>query len=67
MPAKTPVTIPLALIVAFAGVPDVQVPPVVVLPIVVVRPSQTVSVPVIAAGSALIVTIEAVMQPVGSV
>jgi hypothetical protein len=66
VPAATPVTTPDASIVAFAGVPLVHVPPVVTLFNVVVRPSQTVSVPVIVAGSALTVTVAVVMQPVGS-
>jgi hypothetical protein len=61
----------LALIVATDGVPELYVPPVVVLANVVVLPTQTVFVPVKAAtvGNALTVTtlVTVVEQPFASV
>lgn len=52
-PAKTPVTTPLsAFIVATAGVPLLQVPPVVAELSVTVEPAHTLKVPVISAGKA---------------
>jgi hypothetical protein len=63
VPAVTPVTTPEVLIDAFVLL-LLHVPPVVVLVSVVVLPSQTVSVPVIVPGSALMVTVAAVIQPV---
>ena len=67
VPARTPVTMPAALMVAFAGVADDHVPPAVAEASVVVSPSQTASVPAIAAGKACIVTAVVAIQPVGRV
>jgi hypothetical protein len=68
MPVITPV---LALMVATDGVPELYVPPVVVLEKVVVLPTQTVFVPVKAAtvGNAFTVTtlVTVVEQPFASV
>jgi hypothetical protein len=47
VPADTPVTTPVALTVAFAGVELVHVPPVVALVNVVVPPGATVVAPVV--------------------
>lgn len=55
VPAATAVTIPLVPIVAIATLLLLHVPPVEVVLSVVVFPSQTDSVPVIVAGSGLVV------------
>ena len=59
MPAVAPVTKPVVLIVATAGVALVQVPPTVASANCVVKPTQTAAVPVIGAtvGTALTVTV----------
>ena len=70
-PAATPVTTPEALTVATAVLLDDQVPPAVASASVVVEPTQTLVVPVIAAttGRALTVTpvVTAVVQPLAFV
>ena len=63
----TPVTTPVALIVATAGLALVQVPPGLELLRAVVDPTHTLSVPVIAAGKGLTVTVAVIKQPVGNV
>ena len=63
----TPVTTPAALIVATAGLALVQVPPGLALLRAVVDPTHTLSVPVIAAGNGLTVTMAVIKQPVGNV
>jgi hypothetical protein len=67
VPAETPVTTPVASIVATAGVALLHVPPAVASVRVVVDPMQTVSVPPIAAGKGLTVTVAVTRQPVGNV
>lgn len=67
MPAATPVTIPELLPTDIAEDGVLQVPPVVALLNVAVLPTQTDVVPVIVAGSALVVKMIVVRQPVGSV
>lgn len=67
MPAATPVTIPELLPTDIAEDGVLQVPPDVALLNVVVLPTQTDVVPVIVAGSALVVKMIVVRQPVGSV
>ena len=65
VPAATPVTSPVALTVATAGVAETQgvVVAAVAVPVSwVVAPTQTVSVPVIV-GRALTVTVAVVLQP----
>jgi hypothetical protein len=66
VPAATPVTSPVEVTVAFAGVPEVHEPADASLRLVV-APTHTAAVPVIAGGSALTVTIVEVEQPVVSV
>jgi hypothetical protein len=66
VPAVTPVTMPVASIVA-RGSLLVHVPPVVVLSSVVVNPSHTASAPVMAAGNWFTVTVAVAMQPVPNV
>jgi hypothetical protein len=70
-PAATPVTTPEALTVATAVLLEDQAPPVVASLKVVVEPTQTLVVPVIAAttGSALTITpvVTAVVQPLALV
>ena len=56
VPADTPVTTPPALIVATAGVALLQVPPAVASANTVVKPAQTLNVPVMTAGSGFTVT-----------
>jgi len=58
LPADTPVTTPPAVIVALAGVALLQVPPAVALLRVVVDPTHTLVVPVMAAGSGLTVKLK---------
>ena len=58
LPAVTPVTTPPAVIVAMAGDALLHVPPAVALASVVVELTQTFVVPVIAAGSGLIVKLK---------
>jgi hypothetical protein len=71
LPAATPVTTPLASIVAVAVLALDHTPPVVALDNVVVEPAHTDVVPVIAAtvGNALIVTVvvTALVQPLAFV
>lgn len=67
MPAVIPVTIPELLPTDIAEDGVLQVPPVVALLNVAVLPTQTDVVPVIVAGSALVVKMIVVRQPVGSV
>jgi hypothetical protein len=57
VPVATPVTTPPALIVATPMLPELQVPPVVVSPSVIVCPVHTELAPVIAAGVMFTVTI----------
>ena len=64
MPATSPVTVPVEPTVAFALLLP-QVPPVVRSVSAVVRPRQTVKLPVIPAGNELIVMIVVAMHPVG--
>ena len=63
VPAVTPVTTPLAAIVAMAVVPLVQVPPAGVPVRAVDDPSHTVSVPSIGLGSGVTVTTVVLLQP----
>jgi hypothetical protein len=66
VPAATPVITPvLELTVATDGVPELYVPPVVVLEKVVVLPTQTVFVPVkaVTVGNALTVTVRVAEHP----
>jgi len=67
VPADTPVTTPPAVIVATAGVALLHVPPPVASLNVVVDPSHTFNVPVIAAGIGLTVTVLVTKQPVPKV
>jgi hypothetical protein len=60
--AATPVTMPVALTVAFVVLLLIQLPPVVVVLNAVVAPTHTIGVPVIAAGVALTVTTLVVMH-----
>ena len=64
VPAATPVITPAASMVATAGVPLLQVPPVLTVLAVVVWFTHTVRVPVIADGSGFTVTTAVVGQPV---
>jgi len=67
-PADTPVMIPVVLpAVASVVLLLLQVPPVVALLSVVVRPAHTLVVPLIAAGSGLTVNAVVMLQPVASV
>ena len=66
VPADTPVTTPVVLTVASAVLLLDQVPPVGELESAVVKPAHTVSVPLIADGVRLTVTVLVVWQPVGS-
>jgi hypothetical protein len=66
VPALSPVTTPDAS-TEIVPLDVLQVTPVVVVLSVVVAPTQTLSVPVIAAGFGLMVTIAEVVQPVGPV
>ena len=67
VPAAIPVTTPVPLIVAVPGALLAHVPPAEASVNDVVRPTHTVSVPVMDAGSGFTVTIPVVIQPVGSV
>ena len=67
VPDVTPVTTPPALIVATAGVALLQVPPAVTSANAVVEPAHTVTVPVIAAGKGLTVTVAVTKHPVPNV
>jgi len=67
LPADTPVTTPPAEIVATAGDALLHVPPAVALLRVLVAPTQTLVMPVIAAGSGLTVTVVVTAHPVGNV
>ena len=66
-PAATPKTVPPDDTVAVAGVPLVQVPPVVISPSVMLDPVHTVVGPVITCGNGLTSTGAEVLQPVLSV
>jgi len=66
VPAATPVTTPEALTVAVARGRILHVPPAGVSPRLVVEPTHTVVVPVIAVGVAFTVTGVVTKQPVGS-
>jgi len=67
-PPETPPTIPLVRpAVAMLVVPEIQVPPVVVLDSVALVPAQNVLVPVMAAGEGLTVTTAVREQPVAAV
>jgi hypothetical protein len=67
VPVSMPETIPVdGAIVADAGVPLVQVPPLVASASVVVLPAHTLNVPVMAAGSGLTVYTFVALQPVDS-
>jgi hypothetical protein len=63
MPVTTPVD---GSIVALPGAPLIQVPPVVASNNVVVNPSHTCGMPVIAAGNGFTVTVSTEKQPVES-
>jgi len=68
VPARTPVTMPVLVpIVATALLLLLQLPPVVALLSVVVRPSQTLIVPVIEASGGSTVNVNVVIQPVAKV
>lgn len=65
VPAATPVTIPVeVVIVALAVLPELHVPPEGVLESVVAAPTHTVAVPAIAVGSAFTVTMRVSTHPV---
>lgn len=64
MPAVTPVTVPVLLIVATDVVPLVQVPVVDVVDSLMVAPEQTDAGPVITPGSGFTVTVINTPQPV---
>ena len=65
MPAAIPVTVPEGSTTAVSGDELLQVPPDGVLPSAVVRPMHTLSAPVIADGSGLIVIVAVAVQPPG--
>jgi hypothetical protein len=67
VPGVLPFTAPVAEIVATAALLLLQVPDAVAEFRVVVNPTHTLNVPVIAAGSGLIVTIAELLQPLRSV
>jgi hypothetical protein len=67
VPAATPVTTPVELMVATPVLLLLHVPPGVISDKLVVRPTQTLSVPVIAAGFGLTVMITVAIQPTGDV
>ena len=68
VPAAIPVAIPVpGPIVATNGLPLPQVPPGVASANVVVKPTHTDSVPVMAAGNGFTVTMAVLIQPVGKV
>jgi hypothetical protein len=67
VPAATPVTTPAEFILAFVGALLLQVPPVDADDNEVVKPTQTLSVPVIEDGTAFTLTMAEVAQPVASV
>ena len=67
VPAVTPVTIPEPEPTVALALLLLQMPVPVASLIVVVRPTHTFMVPVIAAGSGLIVTTVILIQPVGNV
>jgi len=67
LPAVTPVTTPPAVIVATAGVPLLHIPSAVASLKVVVDPTHTLVVPVIAAGKGFTVTVVVTAHPVGKV
>ena len=67
IPADTPETIPIPLTVAKLVLLLLQVPPVDASVKAVVKPAQTLAVPVIAAGSGLTVTGVVIIQPVDSI
>ena len=64
LPAATPVTTPVPEIVALEGLLLLHVPPEVASASVVVKPSHTLAVPVIAAGNGLTVIGKVALQPV---
>ncbi len=66
LPAAIPVTVPVVLMVAIPVALLVHVPPVGVLDKLVVLPTQTVELPVMADGSGFTVIIVVVIQVVGS-
>lgn len=66
-PAATPVTSPVELMPAIAGLPDVHVPPPLVFVSIVVPPIHTAAVPPMFDGSAFTVNDDVRRQPVGSV
>ena len=64
MPVATPVTTPVvASTVALSGLPLAQVPPGTELVSVIVEPTQTILLPMIGPGTALIVTVFVALQP----
>ncbi len=67
VPATSPLTTPALLIVAAVGLVLLHTPPVLVVLSVVVLPTHTCGVPVMALGSALTVIVVVVIQPVPTV
>lgn len=67
VPATSPLTTPVLLIVAAVGLVLLHTPPVLVVLSVVVLPTHTCAVPVIVLGSAFTVIVVLLIQPVPTV